>query len=188
MARPRRIIITSPTNDYDNFYRCKRCLDEAGIPFNRIEQAKSGTISVYVKDHFLSATLKVLRSAGIVRAAPISLSERVRQYFHRFRANLRSESVSVKRRPVAGERPVTDASFTDKVVEVTETDEEPVISKQAHIKEEVVIHKDATERTETVRDSVRREEAEVTKDAAEDTAATPGVTARLTIDPDVPKR
>jgi uncharacterized protein (TIGR02271 family) len=92
--------------------------------------------------------------------------------------NLRSEAVSVERRPVTGERPVTDASFTDKVVEVTETDEEPVISKQAHIKEEVVIHKDATERTETVRDTVRREEAEVTKDAADGTAATPGLAAR----------
>jgi uncharacterized protein (TIGR02271 family) len=102
--------------------------------------------------------------------------------------NLRSESVSVERRPVAGERPVTDANFTDKVVEVTATDEEPVISKQARIKEEVVIHKDATERTETVRDTVRREEAEVTKDAADGTAATPGLTARPTIDPAVPKR
>jgi uncharacterized protein (TIGR02271 family) len=102
--------------------------------------------------------------------------------------NLRSESVSVERRPVADDRPVTDANFTDKVVEVIETDEEPVISKQARNKEEVVIHKDATERTETVRDTVRREEAEVTKDAADGTAATPGLTARSTIDPDVPKR
>jgi uncharacterized protein (TIGR02271 family) len=79
--------------------------------------------------------------------------------------NLRRESVSVERRPVSGERPVTDATFTDKVVEVTETDEEPVVSKQARIKEEVVVHKEASERTETIRDKVRREEAEVTKDA-----------------------
>jgi uncharacterized protein (TIGR02271 family) len=101
--------------------------------------------------------------------------------------NLRSESVSIERRPVADDRPVTDASFTDKVVEVTETDEEPVISKQARIKEEVVIHKDATDRTETVRDTVRREEAEVTKDTADGSAAR-SITARPTIDAEVPKR
>jgi uncharacterized protein (TIGR02271 family) len=80
--------------------------------------------------------------------------------------NLRRESVSVERRPVAVARPVTDATFTEKVVEVTEIEEQPVVSKQAQIKEEVVIHKDAAERIETVRDTVRREEVEVTKEPA----------------------
>jgi stress response protein YsnF len=36
-----------------------------------------------------------------------------------------------------------------------------VVSKTAHVAEEVVVHKDVTERTETVRDDVRREEVEV---------------------------
>jgi uncharacterized protein (TIGR02271 family) len=81
--------------------------------------------------------------------------------------NLRRESVAVERRPVSDDRPINNADFTDKVVEVTETDEEPVVSKQARIKEEVVIHKQADERTETVRDTARREEAEVTRDADE---------------------
>ena len=90
---------------------------------------------------------------------------------------LHSESVSVQRRPVTDSRPATDANFSDKVVEVTETDEEPVVSKTARVKEEVVIHKDASERTETVRDTVRREEAEVTNDAAEPSTA-PDVTTR----------
>ena len=101
--------------------------------------------------------------------------------------NLRSESVSVERRPVTNDRPVTDANFTDKVVEMTETDEEPVVSKQARIKEEVVIHKDASERTETVRDTVRREEAEVTKDAANGSAKS-SLAERSTINPDINKR
>ena len=78
---------------------------------------------------------------------------------------MRSESVSVERRPVTDSRPVTDANFTDKVVEMTETDEEAVVAKTARVKEELVIHKDTDERVETVRDTVRREEAEVTKDA-----------------------
>ena len=79
---------------------------------------------------------------------------------------LREETVSIERRPVTDSRPVTGADFTDKLVEVTETAEEAVVSKTARVKEEVVIHKDASERTETVRDTVRREEIEITKDAS----------------------
>jgi len=77
---------------------------------------------------------------------------------------LRDEAVSIERRPVADARPVTNADFTDKVVEVTETAEEAVVSKSARVKEEVVIHKEATKRTETVRDTVRREDVEITKE------------------------
>jgi stress response protein YsnF len=49
----------------------------------------------------------------------------------------------------------------ERTVEVHQTTEEPVVSKTAHIAEEVVVRKDTTERTETVRDDVRREEVEV---------------------------
>jgi uncharacterized protein (TIGR02271 family) len=77
---------------------------------------------------------------------------------------LRDETVSVERRPVADARPVTNADFTDKVVEVAETAEEAVVSKTARVKEEVVIHKEAAERTETIRDTVRREDVEITKE------------------------
>lgn len=38
----------------------------------------------------------------------------------------------------------------------TATAEEPVVSKQARVVEEVVVGKDVSERTETVRDKVRR--------------------------------
>jgi hypothetical protein len=57
MARPRRIIITSHTANYGNFYHCKHCLDEGGIRFDRLEQTKSGTIVVYVKEQFLPVAL-----------------------------------------------------------------------------------------------------------------------------------
>ncbi len=87
--------------------------------------------------------------------------------------SLRDETVSVERRPVSDGRSVTGADFTEKVVEMTETAEEAVVSKTARVKEEVLIRKDATERTETVRDTVRREDVEITKDAGvERTAGT----------------
>ncbi|HEY8613784.1 MAG TPA: YsnF/AvaK domain-containing protein [Roseomonas sp.] len=74
---------------------------------------------------------------------------------------LREEHVDVTRHPV--DRPLTDAddAFRERVVEVTERTEEAVVSKQARVREEVVIRKDADQRTETVQDTVRRTEVEV---------------------------
>jgi uncharacterized protein (TIGR02271 family) len=77
---------------------------------------------------------------------------------------LHSERVSVERRPVAAGTPVTDADFTDRTIEVTETNEEAVVAKTARVKEEVVINKAATDRVETVRDTVRREDVEISRD------------------------
>jgi len=82
--------------------------------------------------------------------------------------NLHSESVSVERRPVTGRATTANPDFTDRTVEVTETDEEAVVAKSAHVREEVVINKTATDRTETVRDTVRREDVEITKDGTVD--------------------
>ncbi|MBS0640876.1 MAG: YsnF/AvaK domain-containing protein [Proteobacteria bacterium] len=86
--------------------------------------------------------------------------------------SLRDETVSIDRRPVTGERAVGGADFSEKVVEVSETTEEPVVSKSARVREEVVINKQANERTETVRDTVRREDVEITKDADARTTGT----------------
>jgi uncharacterized protein (TIGR02271 family) len=77
---------------------------------------------------------------------------------------LHSEHVSIERRPVADGTKVTDAAFTDRVIEVTETEEEAVVAKTARVREEVVVNKAATDRVETVRDTVRREDVEVTQD------------------------
>jgi len=75
--------------------------------------------------------------------------------------NLREERVTVDRRPV--NRPLTaaDQPFQDKVIEATETVEEAVVSKQARVVEEVTLRKDATQRTETVRDTVRKTDVNV---------------------------
>lgn len=76
---------------------------------------------------------------------------------------LRDETIHVERHKV--DRPAGDAevagAFQDRSVEMTETDEEAVVSKRAHVIEEIVLSKDVEERTETVRDTVRRTDAEV---------------------------
>jgi uncharacterized protein (TIGR02271 family) len=77
---------------------------------------------------------------------------------------LHSERVSIDRRPASAGARVDDADFTDRTIEVTETDEEAVVGKTARVKEEVVIHKEATDRVETVRDTVRRQDVEIERD------------------------
>jgi len=75
---------------------------------------------------------------------------------------LREERVHVDRRPV--DRPATAAdmeAFREGTIEVRETREEPVISKEARVVEEIRVHKDVEERTERVRDTARRTEVEV---------------------------
>jgi uncharacterized protein (TIGR02271 family) len=102
--------------------------------------------------------------------------------------NLHSESVSVERRPVTGSTTTANPDFTDRTIEVTETDEEAVVAKSAHVREEVVINKTAADRTETVRDTVRREDVEITKDAQVDrTDDTTGGPSGGGVDPTRPR-
>ena len=74
---------------------------------------------------------------------------------------LHEEHVTVDRRPV--DRAVTgaDTAFREGTIEVTETAEVPVVSKEARVVEEVVVGKTATDRVETVSDTVRRTDVEV---------------------------
>src|SRR5262249_33708844 len=76
--------------------------------------------------------------------------------------NLREEHVTVERRPV--DRPATEADFAafkEGTIELTEVREEPVVTKEARVVEEVVVKKDVKERKETVRDKVRKNDVRV---------------------------
>jgi uncharacterized protein (TIGR02271 family) len=73
--------------------------------------------------------------------------------------SLREEHASIERRPV--DRAATPADLKEASVEVRETAEQPVIAKTAHVVEEVVVGKEATERTETIKDTVRGTEVKV---------------------------
>ena len=81
---------------------------------------------------------------------------------------LRDESVHVERR--AADRPVDPNdpdAFEEQTIELTETDEEAVVEKEARVVEEVVVGKDVEQRTETVRDTVRQTDVEVDETAAD---------------------
>lgn len=90
---------------------------------------------------------------------------------------LRSERVSVERRPVSGDARVADADFADKTIEVAESDEEAVVGKTARVREEVVVRKDVADRVETVRDTVRREDVEITNDGKRENSRARGAVA-----------
>jgi uncharacterized protein (TIGR02271 family) len=74
---------------------------------------------------------------------------------------LHEEHVQVIRRAISDPDFRRDIDWTDKTIEVTETAEEPVITKAAQVAEEVVIRKEGADHVETVRDKVRRQQIEV---------------------------
>jgi uncharacterized protein (TIGR02271 family) len=84
---------------------------------------------------------------------------------------LHEERVSVERHPV--DRAVTGAeasAFQERTIEARATSEEAVIGKEARVVEEIGIRKEASDRTETVRDTVRSTKVDV----EDGTKAVPG--------------
>jgi len=74
---------------------------------------------------------------------------------------LREENVTVERHPV--DRVVENApgAFREGTIEVTTQAEVPVVSKEAHVVEEVIVGKNVTEHQETIRDTVKRTQVDI---------------------------
>jgi stress response protein YsnF len=68
--------------------------------------------------------------------------------------------------------------FQERTIEVEERDEEAVVSKDARVKEELVVRKDVEERTETVSDTVRRTEVDIEDERGTQATGTTGSTER----------
>lgn len=86
--------------------------------------------------------------------------------------SLREERVSVERRPVDRALSATEEDlFRDRVIEVEATSEQAVVSKQARVKEEIVVRKQADERVETVSDTVRTTKVDVEDDTGSERRA-----------------
>jgi stress response protein YsnF len=82
---------------------------------------------------------------------------------------LHEEHARVIRRAISDPQSARNVDWTDKVIEVTETIEEPVVSRSTHFTEEVVIQKEATDRVKTVHDKVRHQQVEVDRLTGEET-------------------
>jgi uncharacterized protein (TIGR02271 family) len=121
-----------------------------------IREGEAGDVNIPVVEETLQVGTRQVQRGGVrlyTRVTERPVEETVR---------LRDETVHVERRPV--DRPATEADVAaarERTIEVSETDEEPVVRRQARVVEEVVVSKDVQEQTETVRDTVRRTEVEV---------------------------
>jgi uncharacterized protein (TIGR02271 family) len=72
---------------------------------------------------------------------------------------LHTETVVLERRqPAAGSN---NEILTEVTIEMSDFNEVPVVSKTAHLVEEVLLRKEITARTETIRDTLRRDTLEV---------------------------
>jgi uncharacterized protein (TIGR02271 family) len=112
-------------------------------------------IAIPVVEEELAIGKRVVRRGGVriytsVTETPVEES-----------VGLREEHVEVSRRPASRAATASDFQTSDTPIEITETAEEPVVSKQAKVVEEVVVQKAATERTEKVKETVRRKDVDV---------------------------
>lgn len=125
-------------------------------PRNRTDLRDDETIEVVEED------LQVGKRA--VDTGGVRVTSHVREVPVEEDVHLRQEHVEVERRPV--NRPATAADLNtmrDQTIEVRETQEQPVIGKEARVVEEIRVNKDVEEHTEKVRDTVRRTEVDVEK-------------------------
>jgi len=133
---------------------------------------KDGQVAIPVIEEKLTVGKREV-DAGAVRVSNRVVEEPVEQ-----QVRLREEHVKVERRAVdRAAAPGEVTAFREGIMEFKETVEEAVVAKTARVVEEVVIGKEATERTQTVRDTLKHTEVKV-----ED------VGARRTQDPATPPR
>jgi uncharacterized protein (TIGR02271 family) len=74
---------------------------------------------------------------------------------------LHEEHAEVIRRAITDPAYVKDIDWSDKTIDVTETDEEAVVNKTARVTEEVVIRRQGSDHTQTVHATVRRQQIDV---------------------------
>ena len=74
---------------------------------------------------------------------------------------LHEEHARVLRRASTDPNYLRNIDWTDKTIEITETAEEPVVTKSVHITEEVVIQREGSDHVKTLHDKVRRQQVEV---------------------------
>lgn len=117
-----------------------------------VEKDRDGTIEV-VQENLRVGKRDV--SHGRVRVRSYAVEEPVSE-----NVSLRSENVEISRRSVDRAVDAADA-FADRTIELEETVQEAVISKEARVVEEIDLKRDVRERTETVSDTVRRTEVDI---------------------------
>lgn len=87
---------------------------------------------------------------------------------------LHEEHATIERRTITGIEPMRDVDWTETTFDIIETAEQPVVTKSAHVAEEIVVRREGSDRVETVHDIVRRQQIEferLPRDAGQSKAA-----------------
>jgi uncharacterized protein (TIGR02271 family) len=100
--------------------------------------------------------------AGMTRVRRFVIEKPVEE-----QVTLHEEHASVVRRAITDPSYIKDIDWSDRTIDVQETAEQAVVSKSAHVAEEVVIRKEGTDRVETVKDTVRRQQVDVERTGAD---------------------
>ncbi len=74
---------------------------------------------------------------------------------------LHEEHVEIMRRTISEPGYPKNVDWSEQIIEVAETAEEPVVNKTVRVTEEVVIRKKGSDHAETIKDTVRRQELDV---------------------------
>jgi uncharacterized protein (TIGR02271 family) len=135
--------------------------ESGGIRTSSAEEGRSGgarrrETSIPVVEEELKVGKRDVRRGG-VRVYPYVQERPVEQQIR-----LHDETIKVDRRPA--DRPASDSelkAFEEGTIELTETGEEPVVTKSARVVEEVVVSVEERERTERIRDTVKRGDVEI---------------------------
>jgi stress response protein YsnF len=80
---------------------------------------------------------------------------------------LHEEHAEIIRRAISDPNYIKDIDWSEQVIEVTETEEHPVINKTSRVAEEVVVRRKGSDHVETVHETVRRQQLEVERVPAE---------------------
>jgi len=132
--------------------------EEAARERERLRSASGSTKVIPVVEEELQVGKRVVQRGG-VRVYSHTVERPVEENL-----TLREEHVRVERRPADRVLNANDTTaLRDQSIEVTETAEEPVVSKRTRIKEEVVVGKETTEKKQQIRDTVRSTDVKVEK-------------------------
>jgi uncharacterized protein (TIGR02271 family) len=118
--------------------------------------SKEGTSSIPIIEENLNIGKRQVQTGGA------RLRSRIIERPVEESLRLREEHVRVERTAV--DRPATDAdfqNFKEGTIDVVESAEVPVVSKEARVVEEISLNKEVDEREETIRDTVRSTEVDI---------------------------
>ncbi len=140
----------STERDYQRYRENERTMDTTN------QRNVEGEQSIPVVEEEMTVGKRQTQSGGV----------RVRSYMREVpveeQVTLREEHVNVERRNVNRDATAADLdNFREGTIEMTETSEEAVVTKDARVVEEVTVGKSVEQHTETIRDTIRRTEVDV---------------------------